>query len=114
MASIDTFAASAARTASGSGGTVTVYRDQRNSTKDLHLALDVTAVSGVSPTLDVKVEWSMGGSTWFPVTADAFAQKTAAGTQLISVPVRAPLVRVTWTIAGTTPSFTFSVIGYSN
>lgn len=73
--------------------------------------LDVTAASGTTPTLDVKFQTKdpLSGK-WFDITGMAFAQKTAAGTESKSVASGlGTTIRAVYTIAGTTPSFTFSV-----
>lgn len=72
--------------------------------------LDVTAYSGTTPTLDVKLQDSVdGGTTWVDIDGGAFTQKTATGQQYIVVLLRraASAIRAYATIGGTTPSFTF-------
>ena len=101
--------ASAARTTSGDSGYKPVASLQE---QDLILLLDVTAQSGTTPTLDVSVEWSMdGGSTFAPGdTADAFAQIAAAtGAKVKDFAIKGSGYRIVWAIAGTSPSYTFSV-----
>ena len=94
--------ASAARTSSGQGAAVEIHG------KELIVTLDVTVVSGTSPTLDVKLEHSPDGAKWTDLGA-AFAQKTTAGREAKAFTQLHGFVRVNFTIAGTTPSFTFSV-----
>lgn len=98
--------ASAARTTTGNSGALTGYGPAAT----LRAQLRVTAASGTTPTLNVVVEDSVdGGATWNTIAT--FAQKTAAGPQEVQN-VTAPFgdqLRVSWTIAGTTPSFTFAV-----
>lgn len=103
--------ASAARTSSGNSGKLTPSWPAQQ----LQLFVDVTAVSG-TPTLDLAVEWSPdGGSTWFPGDpADSFTQITAAKNVVERFAVKAPDYRIVWTIAGTTPSFTFAIDEYLN
>lgn len=102
--------ASGARTVSGSTGDFTL-----SSGSKLAVYLDVTVVAGTSPALDVKVEAKDPASgKYFSIAA--FAQKTAIGNEALFIgnganfPVRT--YRISYVIAGTTPSFTFSV-GYS-
>lgn len=67
--------------------------------------LNVSAASGTTPTLDVIIEDSADGSVW--TTLQAFAQKTAAGTEVVRI--TNPFhnrIRATYTVGGTTPSFT--------
>lgn len=99
---VDMSVPSAARTASGNTAAAEVG--------GLHTArafLDVTAASGTAPTLDVVLETSHDGTTWR--TAKAFGQKTAVSSERLSNSDLDRFVRWRWTIAGTTPSFTFKV-----
>lgn len=92
------------RTGNGSGVGVAV---------ELHhtarLTLNVTAASGTTPSLTVTVETSSGDGVWTAHTAFAAATGTGAQRRVISGLDR--FVRVSWAIAGTTPSFTFTVSG---
>lgn len=99
---------SAARTVSGDTGVLTGW----GSATTLRTQLDVTAISGVSASLTVLVEDTLDGANWN--TIGTFAVQTAVGREVINV--TAPFtdrLRVTWTLSGTTPSLTFSVITYS-
>lgn len=98
--------ASAARTTSSNSGTLNA-----GAIGKLSLLLDVTAASGTSPTLNVSIEESDDGTTWRSVAA--FAQKTGVSNERKSFVIAADYYRVVWTIGGTTPSFTFTVSGYS-
>lgn len=101
----DTLVASGARTASGDTGPLPDYG--RSNT--LRLQLNVTAVAGTSPTLDVLVEDTLDGTNWN--TVGTFAQKTAVGREVVNVTAPfAKRLRVSWSITGTGPSFTFEVI----
>lgn len=95
---------SAPRTASGDR-TLPGYGDKSR----LRAQLDVTAVAGTAPTLDVVLEDSLDGVNWN--TLAAFTQRTAAGRQVIDYTgVFADELRVRWTIGGSAgQSFTFSV-----
>lgn len=99
---------SAARTTDGNSGLFGV--DER----DLHVFVDVTAVSGTSPTLDLEIEWSHDGSTFGGAeTPDTLAQITAVTAVVKSFPVKAPSYRLKWTVGGSAPSFTFSAHEYT-
>lgn len=98
-----TLAASAARTATGNGSGAELG-DRRVA----RLKLDVTAASGTSPTLDVTIQTSRDGTTWY--TAGTFAQRTGIANESKVFAIDRH-VRASWTIGGTTPSFTFSIIG---
>lgn len=79
------------------------------------VTLEVGAVSGTSPTLDVKIQESADGSTgWADVSGATFTQVTAANnSQIIRVEglgtSRKRYLRAVATIAGTSPSFTLAV-----
>lgn len=73
------------------------------------LVLVVSANSGTDETLDVTVETSADGSTWY--TSGTFTQATGTGTQRKAF-LLDRFVRVAWTIGGTdTPKFTFDLRG---
>jgi hypothetical protein len=91
--------------------------------RGVRLTLDITAASGTNPTLDVKVQsYNETGDDWVDLPGAAFAQKTTTGTDDLTVyPGIAEtanrsvsdVLSTTWravaTIAGTGPSFTFSL-----
>ncbi len=99
---------SAARTTSGTAG----VRPGAASADSIRAQLNVTAISGTSPTLNVVIEDSLdGGVTWN--TIGTFAQRTAVGREVINITIPfSETVRVGWTIGGTTPSATFAVDWY--
>lgn len=105
---VETLVASAARTTSGNSGTLTGW----GAAKTLRAQVNVTAVSGTTPTLDVILEDTFDGTTWNTIAT--LPQLTGTGRQVINV--TAPFtdrIRVAWTIGGATPSFTFDVLCYS-
>jgi len=73
------------------------------------LTLAVTAGSGTTPTLDITIETSADGTTWR--TAGTFTQATGVTSERKSFSGIDKFIRARSTIAGTTPSFTFSIIG---
>jgi hypothetical protein len=92
------------RTVSGNSGDL-----RASGGNSVRAQLNVTAASGTAPTLTVILEDTLDGGINYN-TIGTFAQKTAAGREVISI--TAPFsetLRVSWTIAGTNPSFTFSV-----
>lgn len=106
---VGTVVPSATRTATGVSSAISLAVEGDS----LSLLADVTAVSGVGPTLDLTVEWSHDGTSWAVAEpADSFAQITAAKTVAKTFTVKGPMYRVRWAIGGTTPSFTFSVAQY--
>ena len=89
------------------------------------VTLNVTAVSGASPTLVAKLQFSPdGGTTWIDYDAKATtASITATGayilkffpgcTEVANSAIGLPVprtFRLHYTIGGTTPSFTFSTM----
>lgn len=96
--------ASAARTTSGNSGVISVPTGGAISG-----LIVVSAQSGTNPTLDITLEESYdNGTTWTPIwAADRFS--AATGTRIIPAMAVMGLRRWVWTIAGTTPSFTFAI-----
>lgn len=104
----ETLVTSGARTTSGDSGAL----DHYGGVGKLAVQLNVTAAAGVSPTLDVVIEDTVDGTNWNPVAT--FVQRTAAAREVLRI--TSPFtdtLRVRWTIGGSTPSFTFSVVSYS-
>ncbi len=95
-------APSAARTADGQGNPI-----DASEYLESHILLDITAVSGTGPTLDLVIETSPDKVNWF--THTTFSQKTGTGKDLRTLSNLGKYLRARWTIGGTTPSFTFSV-----
>ncbi len=95
--------ASGVRTASGEGASTDL-----SNTKELIVTLDVTAVGGTTPTLDVKLQHSPDGVKWSD-QGTAYAQKTGVAREVKVFTQYHRYVKVVYTIAGTSPSFTFSV-----
>lgn len=108
---------SAARTVSANGPDLVAPSAER-----VIVWLNVTAVSGTTPTLDVAIQGKDPVSGAY-VTLLSFAQATGTGAQVAALGAEAdkataPLasafpvprvLRVVTTIGGTTPNFTFSV-----
>ena len=88
--------------------------------------MEVTAVSGTSPTLDAKVQaYDALGDVWHDITGAVFAQKTGTGNDYLTIypgigetaneavsDVIPALIRVYNTIGGSsTPTVTFTLGG---
>jgi len=120
---------SAAQTATGNGGGIPVP-----AVREVLVFFDCTASSGTGETLDVLLQTSSdGGTTWFDMVYETAVSTDGDGTETTPTEwdrdyvnlgadvacsgVRAvalyrdfgDLIRVKWFIAGTTPSYTFSV-----
>jgi hypothetical protein len=96
---------SAARTTSGNSGALRVFSDR------LQVFVDVTAATGTTPSMQLTIEWSHDGTTWFPAaTPDTLGAAIIAATKRVhTVDAKGPYARVVWAVTGTTPSFTFAV-----
>jgi hypothetical protein len=69
--------------------------------------VDVTAVSGTSPTLDIYIDfYSTKLGKW--INQDKFTTITAADTYALAIPVRGTRYALRWVLGGTSPSFTFA------
>lgn len=80
--------------------------------KDFSVFLDVTASTGVGETLDVKFqEWDQASGKWFDITGGAFTQATGVTNQRLTFSVNALRIRCVQVIAGTTPTFDYTVGG---
>lgn len=71
--------------------------------------LSSAAGTGTSPTLDIKLQTSYDGSTWFD-HGSAFTQvTTSTSNQVLKFTNYGKYIRFVYTIGGTTPSFTFTL-----
>jgi hypothetical protein len=105
----NTLVASAARTATGNSAALPVGSNSAT----IELEVEVTAVSGTTPSMAVTVLWSEDGTNFGNPdgSSDAFTAITGVTNVVKNLTVRAAYMQVVWTITGTTPSFTFSVLG---
>jgi hypothetical protein len=71
--------------------------------------LNITAVSGTSPTLDIKFQDSYDGTNWVDVASGAFAQKNATGASSLVLNNVSPYLRAVQDVGGTSPSFTYDL-----
>lgn len=111
--------ASSAKVASGNSAAALT----NHNASGVQLFVNVSAASGTTPTLAVRVQvQDPVSSTWFDLPGAVTASITGVSTALLTIypgvtvaansAVSAPLPRtwrLAWTIGGTTPSFTFSV-----
>lgn len=80
--------------------------------KEIAIELNITNVSGTSPTLDMTIEHSHDNVNWS--TLYAFPQKTGVGISTRYVPNDTEFgfmryVRANYVLGGSNPNFTFSV-----
>jgi len=105
VARIETPVASAARTTSGNSG---VLGGHYGDFTEIRAQLEVTAASGTTPTLDVTIEDTVDGTNFN--TVGSFTQATGTTREVINITTTfADRLRASWTVGGTSPSFTFSV-----
>jgi hypothetical protein len=101
----------AAVTSDGNGTGV----DLQQLSGELAIIADVSAGTGTSPTLDLKVQESDDNSTFTDVSGGAFTQVAgSASVQKISLnkDELKRYIRIAKDVGGTTPSFSVSVKGY--
>lgn len=78
------------------------------------VGIDVTAFAGTSPTLDVAVQWSFDNVNWGAGESPlVFAQIVGVKSSHITTQTRAPYVRLSYVIGGTSPSFTFAAYTFT-
>lgn len=96
--------ASAARTVSGNSGTL-----DTEGMGCLSFDIQVTASSGTNPIMDIFVDASDDGTNWAPFSQSK--RFTTTGSQRFQgLRDSGKYYRYRWVIAGTTPSFTFSIV----
>jgi hypothetical protein len=101
----------AARTATFNGATWGAWADGQVPAK-ISAFMDVTAVSGTTPSMTVKFQYSYDGTNFTDVTSGAFSAATVVSVKElngIAYPGGAQYTRYVATISGTTPSFTFTL-----
>lgn len=103
---IITFLPSSSRTSSGNSGNGT-YVGENN---EAIVYLEITAASGTTPTLDVVIQDTIDGTNWD--TVSSFTQASSTGREVIRISNFSRYMRISYTIGGTTPDFTFSVKTY--
>lgn len=99
------FLESAARTVSGNSEILDFPAENYD---ELRCQVNITAVSGTTPTLNITLEDSLDGGNWNTVIT--FTQATGITREVkdLTTPF-ARRLRLKWVIAGTTPSFTFNI-----
>lgn len=102
-----TIVASAARTATGNSGPLVM-----GYAPNINLEVNVSAVSGTTPSMTLSLQWSNDGVNFGSVdgTPDTFQPITTATTVEKQVTAKGLYMQVVWTITGTSPSFTFLII----
>ena len=73
------------------------------------LGVQVTAITGTSPTLVVKLQESSDNSSWSDIAGATTATITAAGSAVIFAQPTKGYVRAVATIGGTTPAVTANI-----
>jgi len=101
-ATVQEILASAAR---GTSGVTNGYNFE--DAIELIIFAEVSAASGGSPTLDITIQTSHDNTNW--ASLSTFTQITAASNSIKAVTNYGKYIRASYTIAGTTPSFTFKL-----
>jgi hypothetical protein len=98
--------ASAARSSTGNSSAIQLVELGNT----LTVFVDVTAQSGTTPTMDLSIEWSHDGTTFFAAQpADTFSQIAATTPKVCKAfNVKAPYYRLVWALGGTSPNYTFA------
>ena len=74
------------RSSSALGATGATERVSSHGARGIIIYMEVTAVSGSSPTLDCKVQgYAALGDVWHDITGAAFAQKTGTGSDYLTI-----------------------------
>jgi hypothetical protein len=103
-AEVFTLHASAAETVTGQSAGVEV-----EAYGEAQALLNVTAVAGTGPTLDVRFQTSDDGADWYDL-GGSFAQQSAVNKPaVLKLTTIGRYLRAVWTIGGTGPSFTFTL-----
>lgn len=100
-------------TATGAGSAVPVPPGE-----NVSVFLQVGAVTGTTPSATFEVQWSVDGANWASNdgTADSFAAITATKNVCKTLTSKGSLMRLAWTVTGTTPVFPLvaSAVGVTN
>ena len=99
---LTTIFSSAARTSTTASSTFT-FGDVIN----LNFYLNVTAVSGTTPSMTVTIQDSPDGTNWY--TLVAFTAATATTSEVKRTTNNGKYIRANAVISGTNPSFTFTL-----
>ena len=114
------------RSSSALGATAATDPVASHGARGIIIYMEITAVSGSSPTLDSKVQaYDALGDVWHDITGAVFAQKTGTGSDYLTIypgrgetaneavsEVSPAIIRVHNTIGGSsTPTVTFTLGG---
>lgn len=72
--------------------------------------LNITTVTGTSPTLVVKFQDSADGTNYVDVPSGAFTSQNATGINSLVLTNVGPYLRAVQTVGGTTPSYNYDLI----
>jgi hypothetical protein len=105
MADQNALYSGAAITASGTSAPIPVPLGH-----NVAVTVNATAVTGTTPSATFEVQWSHDGVNWASAdgTADSFSAITGVKSLAKQVTVKGTLMRLSWVVSGTTPSFTTS------
>jgi hypothetical protein len=108
MSSVVTVVASGTQTTTGNSAAIPTPAGE-----NVIIQLIVSAASGTTPSATFSVQWSQDGINFAAADpAVPFTAITAAGGAAKVMPVLGTMMRLNWTITGTTPSFTFKALAF--
>lgn len=82
---------------------------------NLSVEIIVSAVGGTTPSCIFTIQWSEDNTNWASFAGEASSAITAVGNTLLAiVPIRAPFVRISTNLTGTSPTMTASVLAEAN
>lgn len=84
--------------------------EQRGDDGLLVVDLNITAVSGTSPSLTVQIQGSFDQTNWFNIGSASAAQTTTGKLRMTETSALEPYLRLAYTVTGTNPSFTFTIM----
>ena len=80
---------------------------------EISIEIEVTAISGTTPSCQFSVLWSDDGTQWAAEPDNVGAAFTAVGNTVATIPIRGALFALAYTVTGTTPSFTVTAEAYA-
>ena len=76
--------------------------------KEALLAINISAVSGTTPSCQFVLEVNDGLGNWYSIPNATIAAQTTTGSVIIALTNFHDNIRLSWSLTGTTPSFTFA------
>ncbi len=108
---VKTLLAAVARSTSADGSAVDLQGTIHPLGREMKAVLDIGAVTGTTPTLNVKLQQSdtTTGADFADISGAAFTTQSTTGTTELHFRATKRYVRASAVLAGTSPNFTFGV-----